>query len=174
MITTGPATLTHSCYRVRVADTPTDETPGEQLERELSQRLAPFDLLATAAGKPGSALQERLGDVGPIVDDLDSGRARAIVGALWPTDDPPAWWWQTPLGRTVAGPLADATPESEVVKVAEAARMLGHGHTRVYQLADSGFLDRAEGGVTLRSVLRRVANPGRPGTPGWRPEAERS
>jgi hypothetical protein len=146
------------------------EAAVEQLGRELEERLAPFNELAEAAGRPFTTQALEHLPVAELVDHVDADTARAIVAALWPAGVAPAWW-QTPLGRIVAAQLADVTPATETVKIAVAARMLGMGHTRVIQLLDTGLLNRSRSGVTLASVYQRIAYPGKPGRPGWRPTA---
>ena len=70
--------------------------------------------------------------------------------------DPAPEWWQTPLGRACARSIG--TPDAEAVMPSVAAAMLGVGERRVYQLRDSGKLDRhPDGGVTRASVLARIA-----------------
>jgi len=151
------------------------QSAAEQLARELTDRLAPFDQIAKAAGvgRPFTTQAlERL-PISELVDGLDASTAQAIIAALWPAGVAPAWW-QTPLGRAVSGELAGVTPTSEVIKIAEAARMLGMSHSRVIQLADDPWLlARSGGGVTLASVYQRIAHPGKPGRPGWRPSGGR-
>jgi hypothetical protein len=149
-------------------------TSGEQLVNELAKRLAPVDELARAAGAGPPLPSEVLAHVavGDLATNLDTGTARAIIAALWPTGVAPTWW-RTPLGRAVAGQLADATPTTQVVKVATAARMLGMSHSRVIQLVGDGLLTRTDAGIELASVYHRIAHPGRPGRPGWRPAEQR-
>lgn len=69
--------------------------------------------------------------------------------------DPDPEWWQTPLGRAIARVDHDS---AEAVMPSTAARMLGIGVQRVYQLRADGKLDRhPDGGVTRASVMARLA-----------------
>ena len=64
----------------------------------------------------------------------------------------PADWWQTPLGRLVL--LAQTSGEMSVPEAQSALRV---SRGRVYQLLDSGGLERGPaGGVSRRSVARRL------------------
>ena len=75
----------------------------------------------------------------------------AIDLAILLPDAIPAEWWATPLGQAMASeaPLA--------ITVAEAARILGVTRARAYVLAHDGKITPAPGGVTLTSVLERLA-----------------
>lgn len=64
-------------------------------------------------------------------------------------------WWATPVGQICAASLAGVTTDQ--VAAIQAARMLGIGKARVYQLIDAGRLERhPDGGVTLASVYQRM------------------
>jgi hypothetical protein len=68
-------------------------------------------------------------------------------------DEIPAEWWATPLGQAIA--RTNEAPQT--VTVAEAARILGVSRGRAYALAYDGKITPAPGGVTLTSVLERLA-----------------
>ena len=167
------------------ATTPTDVS---QLATELGQRLSgiaelsrthpaltPLAETATATAVAGELLA-RLNSTDP---SEAGGTAHSLTRALWPPEGtPPQEWWTTPLGRLVAGALAPVTPETDVVSVTTAGKMLGTGHSRVNQLVGQGQLEHSErrtadagprstGSVTLRSVLARIARAPGPGRPGW-------
>jgi hypothetical protein len=89
----------------------------------------------------------------------DAGYAIAsIIGALYPSDsafDPPADWWQTPLGRVVL--LRAGFPGREAVSYAVAGAMLGVTRQGVHDLVTRGKLARhPDGGVTVTSIRERI------------------
>ena len=77
-------------------------------------------------------------------------------------DSIPAEFWSTPLGAAMAATYQVAPT---TVTVSEAAKILGVGRARAYQLAAAGKLARTEGGVTLASVLAWRSVTGR-----WSPQ----
>ena len=81
-----------------------------------------------------------------------------IIGALYPGDgpfDPPADWWQTPLGRVVL--LRMGFPGREAVSYAVAGSMLGVTRQAVHDLVTRGKLARhPDGGVTVTSIRERI------------------
>jgi hypothetical protein len=82
----------------------------------------------------------------------------SIIGALYPSDsafDPPADWWQTPLGRVVL--LRAGFPGREAVSYAVAGAMLGVTRQGVHDLVTRGKLARhPDGGVTVTSIRERI------------------
>jgi len=60
--------------------------------------------------------------------------------------------WSTPLGRACA-----LTFEHTEVGATAAAKILGVSRARVYQLLDTGKLDRRGDGITRASIARRIA-----------------
>jgi hypothetical protein len=83
-----------------------------------------------------------------------------LVSALYPSDgpfNPPAQWWQTPLGRIVAQRVGH--PGAETVSYAVAGAMLGVTRQGVHDLVRRGKLTRhQDGGVTTASVRDRLNN----------------
>jgi hypothetical protein len=81
-----------------------------------------------------------------------------LVAALYPGDkpfDPPAAWWDTPLGRAVARRAGH--PAATAVPVPVAAAMLGITRQGVHDLLRRGKLDRdASGAVTTASIQARL------------------
>ncbi|WP_283136712.1 hypothetical protein [Rhizohabitans arisaemae] len=107
------------------------------------------------AERAGRWASELLGD-----DDQTAGfTAIRLVGTLYPSDgpfDPPARWWQTPLGRTVARRVGH--PAAEAVSYSVAGAMLGVTRQGVHDLVVRGKLARHEtGGVTTSSIRDRIA-----------------
>ncbi|GAA3446800.1 hypothetical protein [Planomonospora venezuelensis] len=82
-----------------------------------------------------------------------------LVSALYPGDapfDPPAAWWDTPLGRAVARRAGH--PAASAVPVSAAAAMLGITRQGVHDLLRRGKLERApDGGVTTASIQARLS-----------------
>jgi hypothetical protein len=82
----------------------------------------------------------------------------SIIGALYPSDDvfdPPAEWWQTPLGRVVLSRMG--FPGREAVSYAVAGAMLGVTRQGVHDLVTRNKLSRhPDGGVTVTSIQERV------------------
>jgi hypothetical protein len=99
-------------------------------------------------------------------DDMLAQRtAIRLVVALYPSDgpfNPPAQWWQTPLGRVTARRAGH--PGAEAVSYPVAGAMLGISRQGVHDLVTRGKLQRsASGGVTTSSVrgrlIERAASP---------------
>ncbi|WP_454859646.1 hypothetical protein [Promicromonospora soli] len=88
-------------------------------------------------------------------------RAQAVIdlmNSLWGQGDPPAHWWNTPLGRTCAGALASQVDVA--ITHQEAADMLGITRGSIAQMVARGTLLRhQDGGVEKAAVLRRLARP---------------
>jgi hypothetical protein len=82
-----------------------------------------------------------------------------LVSALYPGDepfDPPAVWWDTPLGRAVARHAGH--PAAVAVPVSVAAAMLGITRQGVHDLARRRKLDRApDGAITTASIQARLS-----------------
>lgn len=82
-----------------------------------------------------------------------------LVSALYPGDepfDPPAVWWDTPLGRAVARRAGH--PAAVAVPVSVAAAMLGITRQGVHDLARRRKLDRApDGAITTASIQARLS-----------------
>jgi hypothetical protein len=81
----------------------------------------------------------------------------SVIGALYPSDvfDPPAEWWQTPLGRVVLSQMG--FPGREAVSYAVAGAMLGMTRQGVHDLVTRHKLGRhPDGGVTVTSIQERV------------------
>lgn len=91
-------------------------------------------------------------------DPVATARAARLLAALYPGDepfDPPAAWWQTPLGRVVARRVGH--PGADRVSLAVAGAMLGVTRQGVHDLVTRGKLARhPEGGVTTESVRKRI------------------
>lgn len=138
-------------------------TLRDQVEQVLSTRAAAIAALLSdvelqveiQARVPAAAARI----VAMLGSDDDHAAAEAVVDlallAHGDADIPDAWW-QTPLGKVTARSVE--ADDAEAVTPRAAARMLGISEPRVYQLRDSGKLDRhPEGGVTRASVLARIA-----------------
>jgi hypothetical protein len=82
-----------------------------------------------------------------------------LVSALYPGDepfDPPAAWWDTPLGRAVA--LRAGHPAAAAVPVSVAASMLGITRQGVHDLVRRHKLDRdTNGAITTASIQARLS-----------------
>jgi hypothetical protein len=98
-------------------------------------------------------------------DDIAAVRTSArLVATLYPSDrafDPPADWWRTPLGRTVARRVGH--PSTEAVSYGTAGAMLGISRQGVHDLVRRGRLPRhPDGGVPSSAIRDRLRNaPGR-------------
>jgi hypothetical protein len=94
------------------------------------------------------------------------GTAIRLVATLYPDDrafDPPAAWWQTPLGQVVARRVGH--PAAESVSYATAGAMLGISRQGVHDLVRRGRLPRhPDGGVPTTAVRDRL-RAGPPSTP---------
>lgn len=138
-------------------------SPGDEVAREIE------NLLIERIVSPASTL---LGlDLNETLHERAESRAMALahqlldpdrrlaaqtaidLAALLP-DQIPAEWWATPLGLAV-GRTYEPT---QVVTQAEAARILGTTRAWVGSLVRRGHLATAPGGVTLASVLDRLAS----------------
>ncbi|WP_086821373.1 hypothetical protein [Allokutzneria sp. NRRL B-24872] len=84
--------------------------------------------------------------------------AMRLVATLYPSDgpfDPPAAWWQAPLGQVVAHRIGH--PTANGLSYSTAGAMLGISKQGVYDLVSRGKLVRhADGGVTSESVRLRL------------------
>jgi hypothetical protein len=109
------------------------------------------DLVRIRAGRWADGLRD--GDDGAAV-----GAAARLVSTLYPGDrafDPPAEWWQTPLGRIVARRVGH--PAAESVSYATAGAMLGISRQGVHDLVRRGRLPRhPDGGVPTSAVRDRL------------------
>jgi hypothetical protein len=124
----------------------------DPLEILLEAELAP--LRARLREQAGRLAEQLLGD-----DDRVAQRtAIRLVSCLYPSDgpfDPPARWWQTPLGLAVARRAGH--PGAEAVSYAVAGAMLGVTRQGVHDLVTRGKLARHDdGGVTTASVQDRI------------------
>ena len=101
-------------------------------------------------------------------DDAVAVRAVVrIIATLYPGDrafDPPAQWWATPLGQTVARRVGH--PSAESISYATAGAMLGISRQGVHDLVRRGRLPRhPDGGVPSTAVRDRLRNsPSEPAT----------
>lgn len=81
-----------------------------------------------------------------------------IIGALYPSDDvfdPPADWWQTPLGQVTL--LRVGLPGRDAVPYSLAGAMLGVTRQGVHDLVTRNKLARhPDGGVTVASIRERI------------------
>ncbi|WP_020574698.1 hypothetical protein [Actinopolymorpha alba] len=81
-----------------------------------------------------------------------------LVSTLFPSDtafDPPAEWWQTPLGQVTARRVGH--PTAAAVTYAVAGAMLGMTRQGVHDLIRRGKLAKhPDGGVTVASVRERL------------------
>ena len=96
------------------------------------------------------------------------GTAIRLVATLYPDDrafDPPAAWWQTPLGQVVARRVGH--PAAESVSYATAGAMLGISRQGVHDLVRRGRLPRhPDGGVPATAIRDRLRTfPASPVTP---------
>lgn len=88
-----------------------------------------------------------------------AGTAHDLVFVLWGESDPEPQWWQSPLGRLVAGALSD---RADKLTHAQAARMLGVTRGTVATLVHRGTLERhPDGGVLASAVMRRLSRSAR-------------
>ncbi len=100
-------------------------------------------------------------------DDVAAvGRAARLISTLYPGDrafDPPADWWRTPLGQTMARRVGH--PAAESVSYATAGAMLGISRQGVHDLVRRGRLPRhPDGGVPSAAVRDRLRASPSPGT----------
>lgn len=84
--------------------------------------------------------------------------AARLIATLYPGDrpfDPPAEWWGTPLGRTIASRVGH--PSAESISYATAGAMLGITRQGVHDLVRRGRLPRhPDGGVPSVAVRDRL------------------
>ena len=94
-------------------------------------------------------------------DDEAVGRAARLISTLYPDDrafDPPADWWRTPLGRTMARRVGH--PSAASVSYATAGAMLGISRQGVHDLVRRGRLPRhPDGGVPSAAIRDRLRAP---------------
>lgn len=70
--------------------------------------------------------------------------ARAVMGALFPDEDPPVEFWATATGGAVARAIGY---HRAVCPYVQAAAILGVTRQRIYQLCEGGILQRTAGAV---------------------------
>jgi hypothetical protein len=140
-----------------------DELAAQLLSLMAGRLLDPLEILLEADLTPLHArLRERAGRLAAqLLGDDDQVAQRAairLISSLYPSDgpfDPPARWWQTPLGMVVARRAGH--PGAEAVSYAVAGAMLGMSRQGVHDLVTRGKLARhASGGVTTASVQDRI------------------
>jgi hypothetical protein len=150
-------------------DTRPDEAEARKalahdLSRIIESRLLdPLDILfGTGEMLRKRVREETLAWAALLLGDDDKAAAYTagrLISALYPGDapfDPPAQWWATPFGRSVA--LRVGHPTATEVPVAVAAAMLGMTRQGVHDLLHRGKLARDPvGGVTVASVRARLA-----------------
>jgi len=132
----------------------------QQLRQELEMAAAPW--AALLGPDLGELIRRRIADRAPLLaaqliqDTDDRLSAQTVIDLLAVLDDPPpAWYGQTPLGRTVARSTGHTL--SEAVSYSVAAAILGVSKARAAELVARGKLDRhPEGGVTTVSVIARA------------------
>lgn len=129
-----------------------------QLQDVALQRAAALSAVTGAEVPALGDLEDRCSALVSRMHEGDSEARRAVFGLAWPTSDPDAQWWGTPLGVVAA--LSDP---SGMVPVRRAAMVLGVRSPRVSQLRDAGVLHaHPDGGVTAASVAaRRYSDRGR-------------
>jgi hypothetical protein len=92
-------------------------------------------------------------------DQAAVATAARLIATLYPSDtafDPPAQWWQTPLGQVVARRVGH--PSTDAVSYSVAGAMLGITRQGVHDLVNRGKLARhPDGGVLVASVRARLA-----------------
>jgi hypothetical protein len=145
----------------------------EQIVRLLDIRLLdPLELLLDGddvVGALRTLVRVRAGRWADEMLDADDteavGRAARLLSTLYPGDrafDPPAEWWRTPIGRTMARRVGH--PAAESVSYATAGAMLGISRQGVHDLVRRGRLPRhPDGGVpsaAIRDRLRAGPSPG--------------
>ena len=81
--------------------------------------------------------------------------AQTVTDMAGVLPEPTPEWWRSPLGRVV-GRTYDA---EQAVTPTAASKILGVSRVRVHQLIDTGKLHSVPGGVSLASVLDRLAAP---------------
>jgi hypothetical protein len=146
------------------AETPTwGELTGQVLSLMENRLLDPLEiLLESELARVRSKVVERAGALASQLlgeDDVLAARtAIRLVSTLYPSDgpfDPPARWWQTPLGLVVARRAGH--PGAETVSYSAAGAMLGITRQGVHDLVTRGKLTRHEnGGVMTSSVQNRL------------------
>ena len=138
----------------------------EQIVRLLDIRLLdPLELLLDGDDVVDAMRQVVRIRAGHWADELVGADDRAAVGiaarlisTLYPDDrafDPPADWWRTPLGQTVAQRVGH--PAAMTVSYATAGAMLGISRQGVHDLVRRGRLPRhPDGGVPSTAVRDRL------------------
>lgn len=146
----------------------------EQIVRLLDIRLLdPLELLLDGddvVAALRSLVRIRAGRwAGEMLDGDDAaavGRAAQLISTLYPGDrafDPPADWWRTPLGQTMARRVGH--PAAVSVSYATAGAMLGISRQGVHDLVRRGRLPRhPDGGVPSAAVRDRLRASPSPGT----------
>ncbi|GAB3814344.1 hypothetical protein [Micromonospora zhanjiangensis] len=148
---------------------PTRDEVTEQLVRLLDIRLLdPLEILLDGDDTVDAmrvVLRARARDWATRIatgdDSAALGTIMRLLSTLYPDDgpfDPPADWWRTPLGRTVAYRVGHPTAVS--VSYAVAGAMLGITRQGVHDLVTRGKLARhPDGGVIPTSVRDRLRRP---------------
>lgn len=137
---------------------------ASQLRDELHARAYPLAVLGEpeAVGRLDTdRVAERI--AAQLAEAIDAGDDRLlaetvidVMCALWPTEDPPPEWWQSPVGRTCAHSVGD-TDHTDAVTQSVAAAMLGLAVGSIGPMIARGDLDRGQdGGVTVASIKRRI------------------
>jgi hypothetical protein len=84
--------------------------------------------------------------------------AARLIATIYPGDrpfDPPAEWWPTPLGQTIARRVGH--PSAETVSYGTAGAMLGISRQGVHDLVRRGRLPRhPDGGVPSAAIRDRL------------------
>ncbi|APU17780.1 MULTISPECIES: hypothetical protein [Actinoalloteichus] len=139
---------------------------AEDLRRLVASRVLDSVEILLPVEPAHSALRDRLRIdaevwaaqlLGPD-DRLAREVSARLIAALYPGDtvfDPPADWWQTPLGRITARRAGHPTEES--VSFALAGAMLGITRQGVHDLVRRGKLaGHSAGGVVADSIRDRL------------------
>jgi hypothetical protein len=134
---------------------------AQQLMTVISSRLLdPLEILLDDPVVDVRARCERAAQVwaARLVEPDAAYAVASIIGALYPSDDvfdPPAEWWQTPLGRVVLSQVG--FPGREAVSYAVAGAMLGMTRQGAHDLVTRNKLGRhPDGGVTVTSIQERI------------------
>lgn len=130
-------------------------TPDEQLAGQLDAIAEAWQVVGGRAPSVGPGRRRRM------IEQLEGGDvvlAAGLLGLLYPWSLPAGEWWRSPLGELVAGALLEA-PDVASWSIEYAADVLGVSRGTVDSLLSrgEGGLERAPGGVTRSSTLRRLA-----------------
>lgn len=116
-------------------------------------RLTSTDLMAGT--NAGSTIRHLA--AGLAQDPPSESCAWLAMEVLYPHEDPPLLWWSTAAGKAIARAIGY---HRRRVPVLQAAVILGVSRTRVYQLTNEGFLQRAplcRTAVTVTSLQEEMA-----------------